>query len=46
MAMATIDNVMHLIEFTGGTTDAARRNTLVADGPLEVVAGHYFAVIR
>ena len=43
--MATIDNVKHMFEFTGGANDAARRNTLIADGPLNVAAGHYFAVV-
>ena len=43
--MAAIDNVKHLIKYTGGSNDAARRNTLIADGPLKMDAGHFFAVV-
>ena len=42
---ATVDNDKHKISWTSGTTDAARRNTLVSDGPLKVGAGHFFAVV-
>ena len=42
---ATVDNDKHKISWSAGTTDAARRNTLVSDGPLKVGAGHFFAVV-
>jgi len=44
--IATIDDAKHRFHFTGaGTTDAARRNTLLSDGPMTIGAGHYFAVV-
>ena len=41
---ATVDNDKHKIDWISGTNDAARRNTLVSDGPLKVGAGHFLAV--
>ena len=43
--MATIDPTKHQIKFTNMGTGNERRSTLKADGPLEVAAGNFFAVV-
>ena len=43
--MAAIDATKHLFKYTRGATRGARRDTLEADGPLLVAAGHFIAVV-
>ena len=43
--MATIDYVKHLSKYAAGATDGARRDTLQAEVPLLIGAGHYLAVV-
>ena len=43
--MATIDAAKHQINYTGGGTPGARRDTLAGDGPLLLPPAHFFAVV-